>query len=158
MNDANSAKSPFSDLHHISIVVRDIDAAVDFYESLGIGPFTDYPPMREYVRIEVPDEEGFYNLTIKCAQIGPVQLQLIQPGEGRSLYKDFLQEKGQGVYHLGFVVDDIERSTSQIQAMGLKTLSSGRRQDGSGFAYLNTVDQAGVTLLVRQSPPENLED
>lgn len=154
MNDANTAKSPFSELHHISIVVRDIQAAVDFYESLGIGPFTAYPPMREYVRIEVPDEEGFYNLTIKCAQIGPVQLQLIQPGEGRSLYKDFLEEKGQGVYHLGFVVDDIQRSASRIEAMGLKTLSSGRRRDGSGFAYLNTVDQAGVTLLVRQSPPE----
>jgi len=29
-------KSPFSHLHHISIVVRDIDKAIKFYSSIGI--------------------------------------------------------------------------------------------------------------------------
>jgi len=36
-------KSPFSKLHHLSIVVRNMDEAIKFYESLGIGPFKDYP-------------------------------------------------------------------------------------------------------------------
>ncbi|MBW1869732.1 MAG: VOC family protein [Deltaproteobacteria bacterium] len=96
-------KSPFSELHHISIVVRDIKKTVRFYESIGIGPFVSYPPMKEYVRLDVPDEEGFYDLVIKCARLGNMELQLIQPGKGESLYKEFLEKKGEGVYHLGFV-------------------------------------------------------
>jgi methylmalonyl-CoA/ethylmalonyl-CoA epimerase len=155
MANTQKGKSPFAQLHHISIVVRDIDATVKFYESLGIGPFKSYPPIKEYVKIDVPDKEGFYNLTIQCAQIGPVELQLIQPGAGRSLYKDFLEKKGEGVYHLGFVVEDIEKSDAEVKAMGLDVISSGRRANGSGFSYLDTVDKAGVTLLIRQSPPVN---
>ncbi|UCE52433.1 MAG: VOC family protein [Desulfobacterales bacterium] len=155
MANTQKGKSPFAQLHHISIVVRDIDAAVKFYESIGIGPFKSYPPIKEYVKIDVPDKEGFYNLTIQCAQIGPVELQLIQPGAGRSLYKDFLEKKGEGVYHLGFVVEDIEKSDAEVKAMGLAVISSGRRANGSGFSYLDTVDKAGVTLLIRQSPPGN---
>ena len=153
MSNQSEAK-PFSVLHHLSIVVADIDKATRYYEAIGIGPFTEYPPMSEYVKIEVPDEEGFYNLTIRCAQIGPVQLQLIQPGAGRSLYKDHLEKNGEGVFHLGFVVDDIDASEQTVRDMGIEVISSGRRENGSGFAYLGTAPEAGVTLLIRQSPPE----
>ena len=146
-------KRLFKKLHHISIVVRDVEKTQKFYESIGIGPWVDYPPMKAYVKINVPDENGFYNLKIKCAQIGPVQLQLIEPGEGESLYKDHLRKKGEGVYHIGFEVDDISAADAKIEAMGLKMLSSGRRENGSGFSYLETASQAGVVLLVRQSPP-----
>jgi predicted enzyme related to lactoylglutathione lyase len=154
MKTNDTGNAPFSVLHHVSLVVADIEKATRFYESIGIGPFTEYPPMREYVKIQVPDEEGFYNLTIRCAQIGPVQLQLIQPGEGKSLYKDHLEKKGEGVYHLGFVVDDIDASERQVRDLGLEVISSGRRENGSGFAYLGTAAQGAVTLLIRQSPPE----
>lgn len=153
MEKTDKEKSAFSRLHHISIVVRDIDAAVGFYESIGVGPFVDYPPMREYVKIEVPDEDGFYDLKIKCAQIGAIQLQLVEPGQGDSLYKDYLENRGEGVYHLGFAVDNIERSEAEVQAMGLDVISKGRRANGSGFSYLDTAEKGGVTLLIRQSPP-----
>jgi methylmalonyl-CoA/ethylmalonyl-CoA epimerase len=144
---------PFSVLHHLSLVVRDIDAAIRFLESVGIGPFFDYPPMKEYSRLNVPDEEGFFDTVIKCAMIGPVQLQVVQPGNGRSIYKDFLEKKGDGIFHLGFVVDDIEKAEAEGTAMGLDVISSGRRDNGSGFAYFDTAGKCGVTLLVRQSPP-----
>jgi len=145
--------TPFSKLHHISIVVKNAEKAQKFYESIGIGPWEDYPPMKEYVKIKVPDEKGFYNLKIKTARIGPVHLQLVEPGPGASLYKDHLDKKGEGVYHLGFEVDDINATDSKIKALGLEVLASGRRENGSGFSYLKTESEAGVVLLVRQSPP-----
>jgi len=153
MDETARQTSPFSKLHHISLVVRDIDRAVRFYESIGIGPFVDYPPMHEYVKLQVPDKDAFYQLVIKCAQIGSLQLQLIEPGAGRSLYKDFLEARGEGVYHLGFAVDDLDQAEAQVRSLGLEALSSGRRANGSGFVYLDTAHKAGVTLLVRQSPP-----
>lgn len=144
---------PFSMLHHLSLVVRDINAAVRFLESVGIGPFFEYPPLSEYTQLNVPDQEGFFNTVIKCVQIGPVQLQLVQPGAGRSIYKDFLEKNGEGVFHLGFVVPDIDTAEAGIKDMGLEVISSGRRANGSGFAYFDTAEKCGVTLLVRQSPP-----
>ena len=148
--DKSELKSAlFNKLHHISIVVRDAEKTQKYYESIGIGPWMDYPPMKEYVKIDVPDENGFYNLKIKCVQIGPVQLQLVEPGEGDSLYKDHLEEKGEGVFHIGFEVNDISATDAKIKAMGLNVLSSGRRENGSGFSYLDTASEAGVVLLVR---------
>jgi catechol 2,3-dioxygenase-like lactoylglutathione lyase family enzyme len=144
---------PFSTLHHLSLVVRDINAAVRFLESVGIGPFTEYPPMAEYTRLNVPDEDGFFDTRIRCAQIGPVQLQLVQPGKGRSIYRDFLEKNGEGVFHLGFVVPDIDAAEDAAKGMGLAVISSGRRENGSGFTYFDTADKCGVTLLSRQSPP-----
>jgi methylmalonyl-CoA/ethylmalonyl-CoA epimerase len=144
-------KSPFSNLHHISVVVRDIDKAIEFYNSIGIGPFEDYPPLKEYVKLHVMDEVGFHNLKFKVVQIGPIQIQSAQPGEGKSPYKDFLAKKGEGVYHLGFVVDDVDRPEAGLKKLGLNVISSGRREDGSGFSYLDTAGKGGVTLLIRQS-------
>jgi methylmalonyl-CoA/ethylmalonyl-CoA epimerase len=77
----------------------------------------------------------------------------VQPGKGRSIYKDFLERKGEGVFHLGFVVPDIDTAEAEGVRMGLKVISSGRRDNGSGFAYFDTAEKCGVTLLSRQSPP-----
>ena len=147
-------RSPFSELHHIAIVVRDLAQAVKHYSSVGIGPFESYPPIREYVRVNVPDESAFYDLQIRVAWIGPVSLQIIQPSEGRTIYGDFLKNRGEGVFHLGFRVDDIEREEAYVKQLGLNVLSSGRRPDGSGFTYFDTAGIGGTHLLIRQNPPE----
>jgi 4-hydroxyphenylpyruvate dioxygenase-like putative hemolysin len=145
---------PFSELHHIAVVVRDLEQAVKHFSSVGIGPFESYPPIREYVRVDVPDESAFYDLQIRVAQIGPVSLQIIQPSEGRTIYGDFLENRGEGVFHLGFRVEDIEKDEAYLKQLGFKVLSSGRRADGSGFTYFDTAAIGGFHLLIRQNPPE----
>jgi 4-hydroxyphenylpyruvate dioxygenase-like putative hemolysin len=135
-----------------------MEKAVQFYESIGIGPFKDYPPLTEYKKLDVLDETGFFNLKFKVAQVGDIQIQLCQPGQGKSIYRDFLEKKGEGVFHLGFVVDRIDDSEAELKKLGLKVLSSGRREEGSGFSYMDTAEKAGVTLLIRQSPGEKQEE
>jgi catechol 2,3-dioxygenase-like lactoylglutathione lyase family enzyme len=154
MNEKNTNKTPFSQLHHIAIVVSDLEKAVEYYTSLGLGPFESYPPITEYTEVNVPDKPAFYNLKIKAAQIGPVALQLVEPGEGKTIYGDYLKQRGEGVFHLGFVVNDIEQDETVLKEKGLKVLSSGRRVDGSGFTYFDTSEIGGLNLLIRQNPPE----
>ena len=153
MTSTESEKTPFSRLHHVAVVVKNMNRAIEYFSSLGIGPFQAYPPIRDYVKVNVPDKEAFYSLSIRQAQIGPVALQLIQPGEGKTIYKDFLDKNGEGVFHLGFVVDDVDKEEARLRAQGLQVLSSGRRLDGSGFTYFDTAEKAGVVLLIRQNPP-----
>jgi methylmalonyl-CoA/ethylmalonyl-CoA epimerase len=61
--------TPFRELHHICIVVRDIDASVAWYESVGIGPWQDYPPLTEYTRLSVPSPDAFRALKYKVANL-----------------------------------------------------------------------------------------
>ncbi len=145
----------FGNPHHICIVVKDIEKTKRYYESIGIGPWTEYPPLVEYTRLNVVDEKGFFDTRFVFTHVGNLQLQLAQPGKGKTIYKDFLETKGEGVFHIGFAVEDIDAIEQQLTDNGMKVLASGRRDDGSGFSYLDTREQAGVTLLVRQTKIES---
>jgi methylmalonyl-CoA/ethylmalonyl-CoA epimerase len=141
---------PFTKLHHVCVVVRDIDAAQAFYESVGIGPWIDYPPLGEYTDLDVPDPEGFRALRYRYAWIGEQQWQLCEPGPGDTPQRRFLEERGEGVFHVGFEVPDADAAE---RAAGVAPLMRGRRENGSGFTYFDTAAQAGVILEIRQSPP-----
>lgn len=155
MNSKSINNKPFSKPHHILIVVKDIEQTRNYYESIGIGPWMDYPPLNEYTKLNVIDEKGFFASRFIYTQIGDLQLQLVQPGEGMTIYKEFLDKKGEGVFHIGFEVENIDATDQQLTANGLKILSSGRREDGSGFSYYDTRQQSGVTLLARQTKFES---
>ncbi len=148
-------KNAFGKPHHICIVVKDIEKTKSYYETIGIGPWVEYPPLVEYTKLNVIDEKGFFDTRFVYTHIGNLQLQLAQPGEGKTIYKDFLETKGEGVFHIGFEVDDVDAVEKQLTEDEIKVLASGRRDDGSGFSYLDTREQAGVTLLVRQTKIES---
>jgi catechol 2,3-dioxygenase-like lactoylglutathione lyase family enzyme len=76
--------SNFDKLHHICIVVHDIDKAQAYYESIGIGPREAYPPLAEYEELEVPCREGFMAMQYRICNLPSVQLQLCQPNHDPS--------------------------------------------------------------------------
>ncbi|MFT4028647.1 MAG: VOC family protein [Protaetiibacter sp.] len=143
--------SPFSSLHHVCIVVRDLDTTVAYYERLGIGPWYDYPKSSPYVELEVESEEGSKAMRYKCVDFENFQLQLCEPTEHDTPQRRFLDERGEGVFHLGFEVDDLAAGIADGQALGLGILSRGLRADGSGFCYFDTREQAGTVLEIRKS-------
>ena len=149
--------TPFTNVHHICIAVEDMERAMAFYESVGIGPWHDYPDLTVFTDLDVPSVDGFHKLIYKWAMIGDLQLQLVEAGPDGTPQRGFLEAHGPGVYHVGFVVEDADSGDREAKALGLETSARGRRPDGSGFTYFHTRDQAGVTLEIRQSPPgENL--
>ncbi len=153
--DPENLKSIFSKPHHICIVVRDIEKTKSYYESIGIGPWIEYPPLVEYTKLNVMDKEAFFATRFVFTKIGDLQLQLVQPGKGKTIYKEYLEKNGEGVFHIGFEVADIELADKRLKDNGLTVMASGRRDDGSGFSYLGTREYAGVTLLVRQTKIEH---
>ena len=146
-------KTPFHTLHHLCIVVKNMARAEKFYNSIGIGPWLDYPPLDQFTALEMPDVPGFKKLKFKYCQLGPVQFQLGCPPPGGTPQRKFLETRGEGVFHIGFVVDDVDSGESQAVRMGLDPYMRGRRDNGSGFSYFDVADKAGVTLSIRKSPP-----
>lgn len=137
----------FKTLHHVCIVVRDIEKAVAFYESVDVGPWQDYPPLANYVELDVPDREAFSALRFKFANLGNVQIQLCQPGALDSPQRRFLDKHGEGVFHLGFDVAGCDEGETTARAKGMSVLMRGRRPDGSGFTFFDTAAQAGGVVL-----------
>ena len=60
----------FNKLHHLCIVVHDIDKAQAYYESIGIAPWESYPPLAEYEELEVPSPEGLRNASGNSFSVG----------------------------------------------------------------------------------------
>ena len=141
----------FRTMHHVCIVVHDIAAAEAFYAAAGIGPWHDYPPLDQYTELDVPSREGFLGMKYRYADIDNLQIQLCQPPEVDCPQRRFLDEKGEGVFHLGFSVPDLTAAEVQAGAAGIAPLMRGRRDNGSGFTYFDTAYRAGVVLEVRKA-------
>ena len=148
----------FKTLHHICIVVRDLEKSVAYYESLGVGPWFDYPKSGSYVFFEVPNQAASAAMRYKCADFENFQLQLCEPSNLDSPQRRFLDEKGEGVYHLGFEVDDRDAAEAAGRALGLAVTARGARTDKSGFCYFDTRDRAGVVLEIRKTPAPALTE
>lgn len=143
---------PFQKFHHICLAVRNIDEKVKYYESIGIGPWKEYPPLTQYTELDVPGMEGFMSLRYVETVIGDIEIQLVQPDiRYDSPQRKFLEEHGEGVYHIGFVVDDANKGEKVCEEKGMQTFSRGRRPDQSGFNYFDTQDEAGVIILIRKT-------
>lgn len=142
----------FDKLHHICIVVADIDKTQGWYESIGIGPWQEYPPLKEYTELDVPSREGFFNLKYRFCNLPNIQLQLCQPDDQPSPQRHFLDTKGDGVFHIGFEVPDANEAEASARAAGLSVLMRGRRDTGTGFNYYDTAEGGGVVLLTRATP------
>ncbi|SDD51345.1 Glyoxalase/Bleomycin resistance protein/Dioxygenase superfamily protein [Variovorax sp. CF079] len=139
----------FNKFHHICIVVYDIDKAQAYYESIGVGPWVEYPPLVEYEELEVPSKAGFLSLKYRICNLPNVQIQLCEPGDEPSPQRLHLDSKGEGVFHIGFEVADADAAEAQAKGAGLPVLMRGRRANRTGFTYYDSAQGAGVTLLTR---------
>ncbi len=143
----------FGRAHHICVVVADVDAAIGYYESLGIRGWQNYPNLSQYDNedLEVPDRRAFLALRyVYTNAVAGLQLQLVEPGPGDTPQRRFLERTGGGVFHIGFAVDDVDSSAETARAAGIPVMMSGRRADRTGFSYLDTSERAGVVLEIRR--------
>lgn len=136
----------FDKLHHVCIVVHDIDKTQAYYESIGIGPWIAYPPLSEYEDLQVPSREGFMAIQYRICNLPNIQLQLCQPDHNPSPQRLHLDQKGEGVFHLGFEVPDADVAEASAK---MPVKMKGRRANRTGFTYYDTEKDAGVVLLTR---------
>jgi len=124
---------------------------VRYYERLGMGPWYDYPKGGKYTEFDVPNRDASDRMLYKCLDLDNVQIQLCQPPQSDSPQRRFLEKHGEGVYHLGFEVDDRDAAEAKGRSLGLSVIARGKREDGSGFAYFDTRQGAGVVLEIRKT-------
>jgi methylmalonyl-CoA/ethylmalonyl-CoA epimerase len=124
--------------NHIGVVVRDIDAAVRYYESLGIFTFQK----------EFGGGEG--KARMRMAEMGANRIELIAPSSVPPLFREFLDTKGEGFHHIAYTVDSLDAEIAKMTGIGISILMSMRRSDGSGIAFFDLRKIGGVVIELMQ--------
>jgi hypothetical protein len=141
----------------IGIVVRDLDRATQLLASLfGIGPFSFIEwPNRVDSKYFYRGKEERIKIRQAFAQVGPLELELIQPIEGdRNAYREFLEQKGGGIHHVLFEVDAIDQVVYNLSEKGVGVLQAGTGiRPGTRWALLDTQEWVGFLLELRQRAP-----
>jgi methylmalonyl-CoA/ethylmalonyl-CoA epimerase len=134
-------------LRQIGIVVRDTDKALNYYEkTLGIGRFDSFISERE-------TKEGKAKLRYSVAQVGAIQIEVIEVVEGETIHSQFLKKGREGLHHIGFFVDDLDKKLKELQQRGVKVLERAKVPlVGIEYAYLDTESISGVIFELIKNP------
>ena len=128
--------------NHIGVVVRDVDAAVEYYQSLGIvDKATD--------RVTMEGKKA--KLIGRFIHIGSLLIELWQPVRGETVQQEFLDSRGEGVNHIAFHVDDLAREKAKLVEKGIPVVFSVKDEEGD-MAYFDARKVGNILIELIQPP------
>lgn len=141
----------------VALIVKDLDKTVENYWKLfGIGPWQFYTYGKPLVKkMSYHGKASDYTMRVALSYLGDTRIELIELGEGETIYQDFVNEHGFGAHHFGVLVDDMHAAIREAETAGFKMIQdgSGFGADGDGhYAYLDTEDAIGTTIELIQRP------
>jgi len=133
-------------IDHVGIAVRDLDAAIAFYERVfGL----------RVVHEEMNEEQGVREAMLAVGDSGSC-IQLLAPLRNDSPVGRFLDRSGEGVQQVAYGVNDIEAASVALRAAGLRLLwdEPKRGTAGSKVNFIHPKDAGGVLVeLVEAAEP-----
>ena len=152
MSQNNVLEGMETHISHIGVVVKDLDKTVEYFTSLGLGPFSFQNVTRPSSTVH--GKERSYGVRMAVSQQGPVELELIEYKEGETIHKEFLDAKGEGLHHLQFKVKDLDGTMKKFVKIGTSILQSVKFDAGGGYAYMGTDEPGGVIFEIAEYPPD----
>lgn len=158
MSQSPSSPPKFTEIVQIGIVVRDLEkSAAALSAVFGIGPFRMivYPPDgRNDIVTTYRGQPGDFRYRQAFAEVGNLEIELIQPLSGRSIWADFLEKHGEGIHHIRFNVMEMESLLQHLGNHGIGVLQSGSGlRPGTFWANLDTEAKIGFTIEVMKMLP-----
>ena len=135
-------------LGQVGFVVHDVRKTAAYYQEMfSLGPWVVMEG--ETVSCTNRGRPVTVRGCVGMAQVGSVQFELIQILEGESVHSEFLEERGEGLHHLGFFVRDLETRLEICRRAGIEVLQRGTLKQAVltiDYAYLDTVATGGVVF------------
>ncbi len=123
-------------LDHIGIAVSDIDLALEFYsKALGLKCTHIEEVLDQHVKIAF-------------LLLGEVNLELLQSTDSQGAVAKFIEKKGEGIQHIAFQVEDIEKEMTALKEKGVEFIDASPRKGahGSRIAFLHPRSSHGVLI------------
>jgi len=116
-------------LTHVGLVVKDLDETIEFYQSLGYDLRREVMERVSSNRTETYGKPPGSTIRHKSCFLGKGDfiLEVIQPIEGESLQMEFSNRHGEGIKHIHFVVDDLDKEIAEMTEKGCPIIFSIKR-------------------------------
>jgi hypothetical protein len=144
MMDTEKEKFVLPELSHIGVVTNNLDKTMKELEDLyGLKPFMVMVP--PYVNTYLRGKPAEFKLKSAFYRSGQVVLEVISVLEGDTIYEEWLKDKGEGLHHLGYDIENIQEWVNYYEGKGIGVLQSGERP-GVKWAYLDTTAYTGMIM------------
>lgn len=128
-------------IHHVAIIVRDIDEALGVYRDLLGLP----------VELVLPIESD--RVTIAFLTVGESKIELVQPTDDTTGVARFLAAKGEGFHHLCLEVPDVAATLADLEQRGVELIDRAPRRGAEGpVAFLHPRAGRGVMVELIEAP------
>ncbi|GAB2536850.1 VOC family protein [Gracilibacillus alcaliphilus] len=131
----------------IAIIVKDIETTSQAYaDFFGVAkPEANWTDTIDVAQTTYRGEPSQARARLAFFDMGSVQLELIEPDEHPSTWREFLDEHGEGVHHIAFEVNGMKETLQTLDSNGFKLIQKGE-YTGGRYAYVDTEDQLKVLL------------
>lgn len=125
---------------HIGIAVKDLDETLKFYtEVLGM----------DLQGIETVEEQ---KVKVAFLPIGDTEMELLESTDKEGPIARYIDKKGEGVQHIAYKVDDIEKAIEEMKEKGIRMIDEKPRYGAGGakIAFLHPKSTHGVLIELCQ--------
>jgi methylmalonyl-CoA epimerase len=128
-------------IHHVAVIVRDLDVALDLYRGkLGL-------------EVEAVMNMAYDHVSIGFLPVGETKIELVMPTDDTTGSARFLASKGEGFHHVCFEVPDIQAALDRLADMGLTLIDAAPRKGGEGpVAFVHPKSCHGVLVELIEAP------
>lgn len=156
MKTMGKPEALFDSVIQIGIVVPDVDKAIESYR--------DLLQVRKWNINQVDTVTGkggnFHKngkpiqakVKIAWANIGNVELELIEPQDQHSLYADFLRERGPGIHHVMLGTSNYATCLKHMNSQKIAAIGGGELQ-GTRFQMFDTQELLGFICEIAEGDP-----
>ena len=117
---SGQSSATLTEIDHVAIAVRDLDAAIAWYES-ALGARVAHRERIEHDEVEEA-----------LLSVAESYIQLLTPTAESSPVAKFLDQKGEGVHHVGYRVSDCASALERMRAAGARLIDSAPRPGSRG--------------------------
>jgi len=127
-------------VEHVAIAVRDMAASMKMLE--------------ETLGLELDYEERIGDTRLAMYPVGETSLELLQAEGPASKVQDWIDRKGQSLYHLCFEVDDIDAALAELRQKGVALIDETPRpgHGGSRIAFLDPAATGNILIELAELP------
>lgn len=127
-------------LDHVGIAVSDLSEAVKVYADM--------------LGMKVAGSETVEEQKVKTTflPLGDTEIELLESTSPDGPIGKFIEARGQGIQHLAFRVDDIEKALSELKAKGVRMIDETPRYGAGGakIAFIHPKATGGVLIELCQ--------
>jgi methylmalonyl-CoA epimerase len=128
-------------IHHVAVVVRDLDQALALYrDRLGLA-----------LELVLPIETD--GVTIAFLGVGESKIELVMPTDPSTGVARFLDSRGEGFHHLCLEVADLAAELDRLAGEGVELIDRSPRRGAEGpVAFIHPRSCHGVLVELIEAP------